>query len=206
MSQLGPITTGLGEVFQYTLVSKDQKVRRDRAAHGAGLHRAPAPAHRAGRHRRELVRRPGEAIPGHHQARAAHVVTTSRCSRSSRRWRRTTPTPAATSSSTIRAIRRARPRLGEGHARHREHHRAPTHEAHADLRARCGRGEDRRGAAARRGDRQRRRRSGRRHRADAQRRERARCGQRGEGKAARDSEGAAERRRTGRRSTTAPIS
>ena len=50
------------------------EIRCDGTAHDSGIHRAPDPAHRARRDRREFLRRSGETIPGHHQARPADIL------------------------------------------------------------------------------------------------------------------------------------
>ena len=100
MSQLGPITTGLGEIFQYTLVSKDKKYDATEL-----------------RTIQDYIVRPIlRTVPGVTDVNSFGglvkqyqvIIKPDRLtslrrharSRSSRRWKRTTPTPAAISSST----------------------------------------------------------------------------------------------------------
>ena len=98
--QLGPITTGLGEIFQYTLVSKDPKYDATEL-----------------RTVQDYIVRPilrtvpgvtdvnsfGGLVKQYQVIVKPDRLTSLQCdsrSRSSRRWRKTTPTPAATLSST----------------------------------------------------------------------------------------------------------
>ena len=60
-SNLGPISTGLGEVFQYTLESPTRDLMELRTP--AGLGAAADPAHRARGRRGGLLRRPGPPVP-----------------------------------------------------------------------------------------------------------------------------------------------
>ncbi len=76
--ELGPIATGLGEIFMFTVeaaAGRDRRARRavdaDRAAHAPGLGDQAAAAHRAGRHRGEHDRRLREGDPRDAAARAA---------------------------------------------------------------------------------------------------------------------------------------
>jgi cobalt-zinc-cadmium resistance protein CzcA len=56
--EMGPISTGLGEIYQYELKSRARGgIRRDSAAHDSGLERAAAIAGRAWRHGSQQLRR-----------------------------------------------------------------------------------------------------------------------------------------------------
>ena len=101
--ELGPITTGLGEIFQYTLVSKDKKYDATELRTIQDYIVRPILAHGARRHGREFLRRTGEAIPGDHQTRSADFLRHHAAASRSRRWKRTMPTRVATSSSTSRS-------------------------------------------------------------------------------------------------------
>ena len=70
--EMGPNTSGLGQVFWYTLERADETLRVEHHGHGsaqsAGLVRPADFAHRARRRRRDFLGRPGAAVPGHHRA------------------------------------------------------------------------------------------------------------------------------------------
>ena len=132
--ELGPITTGLGEVFQYTLVSKDPKYDATELRTIQDYIVRPTPAHGAGRHRCEffgglvkqyqVIIKP-DRLTSYNVTLAASLRGAGKKQRQRERQLHRT---------SIRAICRARARIGERHARHREHHRRPTQRAHAGLR------------------------------------------------------------------------
>ena len=67
---MGPISTGLGEIFMYTVEAKPgakkpdgSDLHADRSAHDSGLDHQAAAAQRARRHRGQHHRRLREAVP-----------------------------------------------------------------------------------------------------------------------------------------------
>ena len=114
------------------------EIRRDRAAHDSGLHRAPDPAHGAGSHGCEFIRRFREAISGDRQTRPAHVVTHHLAAGVRGAGKEQRQRERQLHRAQIGTIRRARARFGEEHRGYREHHRRDAR-THADLRARCRR-------------------------------------------------------------------
>ena len=105
--QMGPIATGLGEIYMWTLDAATGRRASptatpydlDRPAHAAGLGRQAAAAHRARRHRGQLHRRLS-SVTRSRPTRRSSSATGSRSATCSRRSQRTTPTPAAATSST----------------------------------------------------------------------------------------------------------
>ena len=95
--ELGPISTGLGEIFQYTLESATLSPMELRGH--PGLPRGAAAAADPRRERGQQLRRLRQAVPRARARPTRCSSTTSACGTSWRRWRATTPTPPAASSS-----------------------------------------------------------------------------------------------------------
>ena len=83
----------------------------------------PTLAHGAGRDRCEFIWRTGEAVSGHHQTGTAHLLQSHAATSVRSAGKKQRQRERQLTLSTIRAIRRARSGTGEGHARHRKHHR-----------------------------------------------------------------------------------
>ncbi len=176
---MGPVSTGLGEIFQYAVEAqagceerRRQALLDHRAAHDPGLDHQAAAAHGAGRRRGQHHRRLRAAVPraaGPCAADGLPPVVPRRdggARREQRQCRRR----------LYRAQRRAvsGPHAGAGRHHRRDQgdrHRLPPRRADTDFGCRDGGGGQ--GAAHRRGRGQRRG-SGRRHRHAADRREQPR--------------------------------
>ena len=74
--EMGPVTTGLGDVFQFTV--EGDGVSADGAPDDPRLEDRAAPARRARRHRGQHLGRPAEAVPGRRRPGEAPGATASR--------------------------------------------------------------------------------------------------------------------------------